>query len=143
MHLSSVEPRPVCRPCSDPRSAKPLLLSATRCAQLYRRLTADLNPSHSPAVACHDALRNEVTIAARFRVVAAETGGGAAPAPETTHAPGGGRGGDRGCTDQSRSDQRQNRLRQHIPSSSVSSHLRQNQWIAGQNVPCVRRFSRA
>src|ERR1700722_6028261 len=81
MHLSSVEPRPVCRPCSDPRSAKPLLLGATRCAQLCRRLIADLNPSHSPAVACHDALRNEVAIAARFRVVAAETGGGAAPPP--------------------------------------------------------------
>ena len=54
-----------------------------------RRLTADLNSSYSPAVACHDAMRNEVTIAARFRVVAAETGGVAAPAPETTHAPSG------------------------------------------------------
>ena len=36
-----------------------------------------------------DATRNEVTIAAPFRVVAAEAGGVAAPAPETTHAPGG------------------------------------------------------
>jgi len=52
-------------------------------------LTADLNSSYSPAVACHDALRNEVAIAARFRVVAAEAGRVAAPAPETTYAPGG------------------------------------------------------
>jgi hypothetical protein len=53
------------------------------------QLAADLNSSCSPAVARHDAMRNEVTIAAPFRVVAAETGGVAAPAPETTHAPGG------------------------------------------------------
>ena len=60
-----------------------------RCAQLCRRLIADLNSSYSPAVARHDAVRNQVTIAAPFRVVAAEAGRVAAPAPETTHAPGG------------------------------------------------------
>lgn len=40
-------------------------------------------------MACHDVMRNEVTIAAPFRVVAAETGGVAAHTPETAHAPGG------------------------------------------------------
>jgi hypothetical protein len=72
-----------------PSIRKAAAARATRCAQLCRRLIADLNPSHSPAVACHDALRNEVAIAARFRVVAAEAGRVAAPAPETTYAPGG------------------------------------------------------
>jgi hypothetical protein len=51
--------------------------------------TADLSASYPPAVACHDAMRNEVTIVTRFRVVAAEAGGVAATGSETTHAPGG------------------------------------------------------
>jgi hypothetical protein len=49
------------------------------------RLTANPNPPYSPAVACHDAMRNQATIAS-FRIVAAEAGGIAAPGAETAHA---------------------------------------------------------
>jgi hypothetical protein len=50
------------------------------------RLTADLNPSYSPAVvAHHDAMLDKVAIAAPFRIVAAKAGG-VAPASETAHA---------------------------------------------------------
>jgi hypothetical protein len=47
------------------------------------RLTADLNSSYSPAVVCHDAMRNQVAIAAPFRIVAAKAGWVAAPGAET------------------------------------------------------------
>jgi hypothetical protein len=48
------------------------------------RLTADLNSSYSPAVvARHDAMLDEVAIAAPFRIVAAEAGRVAAPGAET------------------------------------------------------------
>jgi hypothetical protein len=47
----------------------------------YRRLTAELNSSYSPAVvARHDAMLDEVASAAPFRIVAAEAGGVAAHA---------------------------------------------------------------
>ena len=49
-------------------------------AQPIPRLTADLNSSYSPAVARHDAMRNQATIASfRIVIVAAEAGGVAAP----------------------------------------------------------------
>jgi hypothetical protein len=52
----------------------------------YRRLTADLNSSYSPAaVARHDAMLDEVAIAAPFRIVAAEAGGVAAHAGASGH----------------------------------------------------------
>jgi hypothetical protein len=50
------------------------------------RLTADLNSSYSPAVvARHDAMLDEVAIAAPFRIVAAEAGGVAAHAGASGH----------------------------------------------------------
>src|ERR1700734_611130 len=49
-------------------------------AQPIPRLTADLKSSYSPAVARHDAMRNQATIASfRIVIVAAEAGGVAAP----------------------------------------------------------------
>jgi hypothetical protein len=51
-----------------------------------RRLTANLNSSYSPAVvARHDAMLDEVAIAAPFRIVAAEAGRVAAHAGASGH----------------------------------------------------------
>ena len=52
---------------------------------LLSRLTADLNSSCSPTVACHDAMRNQATTGS-FRIVAAEAGGVAATGAEAARA---------------------------------------------------------
>ena len=73
----------------DRRKCQTFTASPAEPGGLPVMLAADLNSSCSPTVARHDAIRNEVTIAAPFRVVAAETGGVAGPTPETTTAPAG------------------------------------------------------
>ena len=63
-----------------------------RLAQPIPRLTADLNSSYSPAVARHDAMRNQATIASFRIVIVAAEAGGVAPGTEAARAVSGHRG---------------------------------------------------
>jgi hypothetical protein len=61
-------------------------------AQPIPRLTADLNSSYSPAVARHDAMRNQATIASFRIVIVAAEAGGVAPGTDAARAVSGHRG---------------------------------------------------
>jgi hypothetical protein len=72
----------------DPARHLQFLRDPASAFNFERRLTADLNSPHSPAMARYDAMRNQTAIAAPFRIIAAEAGWVAAER-ETAHAPDG------------------------------------------------------